>query len=145
MSAACEGAARTLPASASAAATRRLHVLTFVMSTIPCCVQRACSCGQRKRGPRPLLCRAAADHWRYGESWGQSGTAMAPAVMAITLAAVGVAAGGGTLAALMAGALPGVPPRGTVRTTWLGGRALPLARWSYTASSAWFRYACSGT
>ena len=52
---------------------------------------------------------------------------MAPAVMAMALAAAGVVASGGTLAAVMAGALPGVPPRGTVRTTWLAGNALPLA------------------
>src|SRR3990167_2955373 len=75
----------------------------------------------------------------------QSGMAMAPAVMAMALPVTGVAASGGTLAAVMAGAAPGVPPRGTVRTTWLAGSALPVVRCSYTASSAWFRYTCSGT
>ena len=45
----------------------------------------------------------------------------------------------GTLAAVMAGAAPPVPPRTTVRTTWLAGNALPDFRLSYTASSARLR------
>lgn len=43
---------------------------------------------------------------------------------------------GGTLAMLIAGAAPGVPPRGTVRTTWLGGSGVPFLRWLYMRSIA---------
>ena len=59
--------------------------------------------------------------------------------------AAGAATKGGTLAAVMAGAAPGTPPRGVVRTTWLGGSALPDFKWAYIASIAWLKYGCSGT
>ena len=45
-------------------------------------------------------------------------------------ATAGVAENAGTLAAVIAGAAPGVPPRTVVRTTWLGGSAVPLFRFA---------------
>ena len=62
-----------------------------------------------------------------------------------TASAQGLALSDVNLALVMAGAWPAVPPRGTVRTTWLAGSGLPFFRCSYTASSARFRYTCSGT
>ena len=54
----------------------------------------------------------------------------------IWFAALGAAAIGGTLAAVIAGAAPGVPPRGTVRTTCDGGSGTLCVRCAYIASIA---------
>ena len=57
----------------------------------------------------------------------------------IRLPEVGCAAMGGTLAAVICGAEPGVPPRGVVRTTYDGGSAVPLRRRFQTKSIAWLK------
>ena len=58
----------------------------------------------------------------------QSGIDSAPFANVIVSPAAGLAAIGGTFAAVMAGAAPGVPPRGVVRTTCEGGRGVPFLR-----------------
>ena len=57
----------------------------------------------------------------------------------IVSAAAGAAFIEGTCAACNAGAAPGVPPRGVVRTTWLGGSAVPSFSFAYIASIAWLK------
>ncbi len=54
-------------------------------------------------------------------------------------AAAGFAAIGGTFASVIAGAAPGVPPRGVVRTTCEGGSGVPLRRWFHMRSIAWMK------
>lgn len=56
-------------------------------------------------------------------------------------AAAGDATNGGTWAAVMAGAAPGVPPRGVVRTTWLAGSGAPFFRCAHIAFMAWLELA----
>ena len=80
-----------------------------------------------------------------GAQQAQFGTVSEVPLKPIALAAAGVATKAGTLLALMAGAAPGVPPRGVVRTTWLSGSAVPDFRWAYIASMACTKYTCRGT
>ena len=63
----------------------------------------------------------------------QFGTLIVDPLTAIAFPAAGATAIGGTLPAVMAGAAPGVPPRGVVRTTWLGGSAVPFFSFAYIA------------
>ena len=53
---------------------------------------------------------------------------ISPSLTSMVLAVLGRATKGGTWAAVMAGAAPGWPPRGVVRTTWLAGSAVLQAR-----------------
>ena len=69
----------------------------------------------------------------------QSGIVNVFALNVMASAAAGVVAIGGTLADVIAGAAPGVPPRGMVRTTWLGGNAVPFLRFAYMRSNDWIR------
>ena len=46
---------------------------------------------------------------------------------------------GGTLAAVIGLATALFKPRGTVRTTWLGGSAVPFFRLAYIMSIAWMK------
>ena len=57
----------------------------------------------------------------------------------MTSAAAGVAASGGTLAVVIAGAAPGLPPRGVARTTWLAGSGVPDFRCAYIAFIDWLK------
>ena len=59
-----------------------------------------------------------------------------PFAVVMVFAAAGVATIFGTLAAVIAGADPAVPPRGVVRITWLGGNAVPLLRRAHMPASA---------
>ena len=49
----------------------------------------------------------------------------------------GAGAIGGTFAGVIGGAAPGVPPRGAVRTTWLGGNGVPSRKCRYMRFTAW--------
>ena len=62
-----------------------------------------------------------------------------PGETVIVFAIAGVAVILGTLAVVIAGAAPGVPPRGIVRTTWLGGKGVEFLSLAQTMSMAWLK------
>src|SRR5215510_10081074 len=64
------------------------------------------------------------------------GTRIVVPLKSIVSAAAGAAFIEGTHAASNAGASPGEPPRGFVRTTWLGGSAMPSFSFAYIAFMA---------
>ncbi len=78
--------------------------------------------------PRATRGSVRARMQALGRVGAQFGTVSDVPEKPIWSAAAGVALGAGTLAAVIAGAAPGAPPRGVARTTWLGGNAMPILR-----------------
>lgn len=84
-------------------------------------------CGGRRRKRRTREARVR----RTAESAdAQFGTETVLPLTVIALADVGVVTNVGTFAVVIAGAAPGMPPRGVVRTTCDAGSAVPLFRFA---------------
>ena len=100
----------------------------------------------RREIKRPPRCEAAGKLYPFPETTRapagrvdgsrQSGIVTVLPENVIWFAAAGALEIGGTLKVVTAGADPGVPPRGTVRTTCAGGSGVFAVRFAHTLSIA---------